>query len=400
MLVYKTDLILITWISVIFILNSLKPWIDYLLPIHYQAITVFQFIPLLILITHFNKDFYKKIDLPSAFLIIYIVVILFQQALIHIFEKNVFAVISSLYVFVRTLFIVYLLQVLLSPKRRETFFEAIKLILMIYFLVTFLYSIMQHPQVFDNEVIKEFGGNSTSGNGLGFFRTNGGIGGTVVDYANFLLAVFWVLLFRPFNNKKTQILMLLIFVISAILCFSRSLFLSIMFILIVQLINVNNTKKIILLVCLSTVVLLLLSSSLEFLVLNYALIAGDSDNYRVEQWRDLFQNFSFAEYLMGRNLGGNTGLFYGPEHKISGDGFIMGFTYDAGIIGIVSLILVIFSRIFSCNCNLQIKISMIGSLLVMLAVNSGFEKLNIVLVYMLSIAIVSDAHRYRKPIVV
>jgi hypothetical protein len=116
---------------------------------------------------------------------------------------------------------------------------------------------------------------------------------------------------------------------------------------------------------------------------------GNSDVYRIISWLKLFENFTFIEYISGRELGGNTGLFLTDQkYKISGDGYITGFIYDAGLIGLGLTLLVIINGVLKINATLRVKFSILGSLILMLAINSGFEKLFIIFIYILSIGII------------
>ena len=393
----NTDTLLIRILGLIFILSAIKPWIDYWTPLHYQIITAFQFVLLLFFITFLNKNFYKKIDLFAAFLLLYVLTRFFAQTLIDLFEGDIIGIASSLYVVARTFLLVYLFQIYLTFQRDDSVYRSTKTLLLIYFLLTFLYSLIQHPSIFDSALMREEGGNLVSGNYWGFFRTNGGIGGTVIDYANFLLAVSWVLFFTPFKNSKVKFFLLVILVASSILCFSRALFLAWFVILCIYSISFKNVPRILISVA------LLISLPVFLLILNFESIVsfyhsgfGDSDLYRVQQWKLLYVNFSPLEYIVGRELGGNTGLFLGETYKISGDGFITGSIYDAGLLMVLLLIGFIVNTVFSIQCSIRIKLSIIGSLLVMMIVNSGFEKLLMVMTYVISIAIIYGSFRYRE----
>ena len=47
----------------------------------------------------------------------------------------------------------------------------------------------------------------------------GGIGGTVIDYANFILAIGWVAFFAKFKNINLKRLFILLFLISSVFCY-------------------------------------------------------------------------------------------------------------------------------------------------------------------------------------
>jgi hypothetical protein len=262
---------------------------------------------------------------------------------------------------------------------------------------------MQHPAAFNIMWIREYGGNYTSGSALAisFFRANGGIGGTVVDYANFLLAVTWVLLFVPFKNKVIQSSLLLLLFSAGLLCFSRSLFLAWLLIFLIHAFSFKNTIRTILTITIISTLLLLMMINIDTI---FELYEGftRSDQKRLGSWSSLFSDFTIVEFGVGRELGGNTGLFliqsmWDSEGKISGDGFLTGFLYDAGAIMLLLFIGVIMYRVFLIKCDFRTKISIIVSLMVMTAINSGVEKLFIAATYILSIGIIYGFNRWRDP---
>lgn len=389
----NADVVLIGVFGVIVLLNALKPWLDYWTPLHYQVITAFQFLLLTFTVTFLNKSFYKQISFLGAVLLLFILIRFFAETLVDLLEGDILGIVGSLYVVVRVFLLVYLFQILLSSNRHESVYRASKFLLISYFLLTFFYSLMQHPEILDIQMMREAGGNLTSENYWGFFRTNGGIGGTVIDYANFLLAVSWVILFTPSKNKYIKFFLFLVLVCSLILCFSRALFLALFFIFAVYSISIKSIPKLLLslvFVAISTLYMIINIDPLFELVSS---VAGDSDLYRLESWAALFKDFVFIEYFLGKELGGNTGLFIGERYKISGDGFITGTIYDSGILMVVILLGFIANTIFSINCTWRIKFSIMGSLLVMLVINSGFEKLFTVMIYVISIAIIHGMNK-------
>ena len=395
---------LIALFTAVFFLNALKPWIDYVTPINYQFITAFQFVLLISFVTLLNKNFYKKIDIMSALLLTFIILKFFLQTILDLVEGDTASIISALYVVIRTFFIVYLFQMLFSPQRQNLeFFNTLRLILVSYLFITVIYSLMQHPAAFNIMWIREYGGNYTSGSALAisFFRANGGIGGTVVDYANFLLAVTWVLLFVPFKNKVIQSSLLLLLFSAGLLCFSRSLFLAWLLIFLIHAFSFKNTIRAILTITIISTLLLLMMINIDTI---FELYDGftRSDQKRLGSWSSLFSDFTIVEFGVGRELGGNTGLFliqsmWDSEGKISGDGFLTGFLYDAGAIMLLLFIGVIMYRVFLIKCDFRTKISIIVSLMVMTAINSGVEKLFIAATYILSIGIIYGFNRWRDP---
>jgi len=387
---------LILVFSFIFITNALKPWIDFYTPIHYQLITVTQFIILVGFLTIFSKKFYKTLDLIAFIFLSYISIKLFFESFLYIYENNILEISSPAYVLLRSFLIVYLFRSVLDNNKGINFYNSAMKILFCYLIVTIIYSILQNPLFFANSIVSEYGGNSTSGNSFGIFRSNGGIGGTVIDYANFILAVGWVAFFAQYRNKNFKRLCILLFFISSIFCFSRSLFLCMIFMFTVMVINFSNIKRILLSIFLIAASTIAFSYNFIFLYEGYSGWSGNSDVYRLSQWQELFVDFSYLDLLVGKELGGNTGLFVTPDrYKISGDGFITGFIYDAGLLGIILTLLIIAKAIFSISVNIKVKICILGSLMLMLIINSGFEKLFIIFCYILAIGIVHGTNKHK-----
>tara|TARA_B110000003_G_scaffold52928_1_gene52606 strand:- start:6539 stop:7774 length:1236 start_codon:yes stop_codon:yes gene_type:complete len=383
--------------SFIFVTNALKPWIDFYTPIHYQLITLTQFVILLGFLTILSKKFYKSIDLLSFIFLSYIFIKLFFESFLYIYTNDITGLVSPIYVLLRSFLIVYLIRHLINNTQEVNFYHNLKLLLFFYLIVTLIYSILQYPLFFGNSIVSEYGGNSTSGNYFGIFRSNGGIGGTVIDYANFILAIGWVAFFAKFKNINLKRLFILLFLISSVFCFSRSLFLCIIFISTVMIINFSNSRRLFLSIIFISFFIIAFSYNFIFLYEGYSSWSGNSDAYRVSQWKDLFVDFSYLDYLVGKELGGNTGLFVtGERYKISGDGFITGFIYDAGLIGILLTLLILVQAILSMSVNLKVKICIFGSLILMLIINSGFEKLFIIFCYILAIGIVHGTNRNKN----
>ena len=164
-----------------------------------------------------------------------------------------------------------------------------------------------------------------------------------------------------------------------------------------MIINFSNIQRTLLSIFLIAFSIIAFSYNFNFLYEGYSDWSGSSDIYRVSQWQDLFVDFYYLDFLVGKELGGNTGLFVTPErYKISGDGFITGFIYDAGLLGVILTLLVIVKAIFSISVNIKVKICILGSLMLMLIINSGFEKLFIIFCYILAIGIVHGTNKHKK----
>ena len=381
--------LLTSFLGIFFLLNGLKPWIDIYFGISNQLVTGLQLILCLSILQILTlKKF--RLSIFLSFFLIFIFSRYFSELLILFAEDAsapsfVSASFSALrfYMFV-------LLLLLLGRLENNSKVVIIRKIFIAYFILTMIYSIMQHPYLLDISFLRTAGGNIVSGNHLGILRMNGGIGGTVISYSNFLLAVSWVLFYCKFDKSFTYKCLLLCFGISTILCFSRSLFICLLVMFFVDLIMKKRLKTLMLLtisLCLAT---FMLDGILTMIIDGYKLMVGESDVGRISGWISMFGNSSSLEILMGSNVGGNTGLFTGGLTKVSGDGFIMGTINDFGIIGVITFYCLFVYSVFKLpNISPSVGISIVLTFMIMLFVNSGFEKLIVMLSYFVALLIIS-----------
>jgi hypothetical protein len=237
------------------------------------------------------------------------------------------------------------------------------------------------------------GGNIVSGNGLGAFRANGAVGGTVIAYSNFLLAVSWVIFYSEFNNKRFHLFLKVCLFVSLFLCFSRSVFLCIC---IMYLINVVFNKKVMSAFAITFIALALAYYLGGEILDNYALMISASDTERVTGWKAILGGSSAIELLLGSQVGQNTGLFLGELAKNGGgDSFLIGTVNDFGIIGMVLFVFVFSKLVFSFKSQRYSTIfGIVVSFILMTFVNSGFEKLLVMLSYVLALIIINNpVHR-------
>ena len=387
---------LIKVFSFILLLNALKPWLDYYLSISNQLITGIQFLFLFFVITIFNKLFYQKTTIFAFLIVIYVIFRFSIETFVDISNYNLTAIISSSYFVLRLFLVVYILQVLLARDRSLNFFLNLRKIFISYFVLTVIYSFLQTPyffgltyeQAFNDLIMSQAGGNIVSANHLGFFRSSGGIGGTAIDYANYLLATSWIIFFTDYKNKYIKYILYILFTWSVFICFSRALFLTLFLMFFIYLVMPKNYKELAVSFFILVVISLLLAFNMVSIIDFFSELANNSDAKRIQSWFDLFKNLSFFDVLIGVDLGGNSGIMEKGIYKLSSDGFVTSFIYDAGLIAFILIFGVIVKPIYLMPARWRTKFSMIISLLIILVINSGFEKLFITMSYMASIAIV------------
>ena len=380
----KESVVLLFWF--LLILNAMKPVLDYYVSISSQVVSFVQILLLLIFVTIFNKNFYRTINLKAAALLFFVLIKLLYDILILMVEgASIFDIVSPIYFVIRFVILVYLFQYLVCKKESIKTYLTLRNILLWYFVLTVVYSIMQNKFFFDVAWIREYGGNIMSSNSLGAHRVNGAIGGTVIAYSNFLLAIAWVLFFTKFKSINVKIFLIVLFIFSVYLNFSRSLLLA-LFIMSA----LSFKLKYVWIYLIPVMVTIFFWKDLV------GLFSTISDVRRVDNWNELFVDFSMIDYLLGTHLGANTGLFVFKGEKISGDGFIFGLVYDIGIIGLALFLIFIGRVVNSVNINLSSKISIGLTFLLMLFVNSGFEKIFILAIYLFSIVIVKNLCEYSQ----
>jgi hypothetical protein len=380
----KESVVLLFWF--LLILNAMKPVLDYYVSISSQVVSFVQILLLLIFVTIFNKNFYRTINLKAAALLFFVLIKLLYDILILMVEgASIFDIVSPIYFVIRFVILVYLFQYLVCKKESIKTYLTLRNILLWYFVLTVVYSIMQNKFFFDVAWIREYGGNIMSSNSLGAHRVNGAIGGTVITYSNFLLAIAWVLFFTKFKSINVKIFLIVLFIFAVYLNFSRSLLLA-LFIMSA----LSFKLKYVWIYLIPVMVTIFFWKDLV------GLFSTISDVRRVDNWNELFVDFSMIDYLLGTHLGANTGLFVFKGEKISGDGFIFGLVYDIGIIGLALFLIFIGRVVNSVNINLSSKISIGLTFLLMLFVNSGFEKIFILAIYLFSIVIVKNLCEYSQ----
>ena len=221
----KESVVLLFWF--LLILNAMKPVLDYYVSISSQVVSFVQILLLLIFVTIFNKNFYRTINLKAAALLFFVLIKLLYDILILMVEgASIFDIVSPIYFVIRFVILVYLFQYLVCKKESIKTYLTLRNILLWYFVLTVVYSIMQSKFFFDVAWIREYGGNIMSSNSMGVHRVNGAIGGTVIAYSNFLLAIAWVLFFTKFKSINVKIFLIVLFIFSVYLNFSRSLLLA------------------------------------------------------------------------------------------------------------------------------------------------------------------------------
>ena len=371
-------------------LNVAKFWANLVLGVNHQLLTLVQAIlPLFVLFLVWKSASKKNITKIAWGFLFYHIVRLCAELLILLLGDFTFPLfIGIAFSFLRVSVIFSLFMLLCMDLRGS---ERYSRLLVFYFLYTTVFSILQLPFSPVSNTFISYGGNFTSGNGLEIFRANGGLGGTVIMYSNYLLGVFLLLFYGDIHRKKVQILLWATFTMAVLLCFSRSLFLSVIAILCLHL----CIKKPIYFFILGAVLVCALYINWSAILETYFEMIGNSDVSRVDSWRLIIQDVNGLTSLVGQRSGANTGFFIQGASKITADGYLFSWYYDYGLIGLGFLLALIWKAVGEVGLNRVGHYSTFLALILMMFVNSGFDKMFIVIMYFATLMSLKSSVHFR-----
>jgi hypothetical protein len=367
----------------VFFLNAIKPLLDFYLKVPNNIVTILQ-----------------------SFLFLFSAAILIGK---RIFELHPLVYIFITYLLLRTFvelldgegsllqpsvlllrdFIFILGFPLLRLVKLSKISGCILSILLSYLAFTVMVSVVQQTDSSLTTLFSNYGGNITSGNHLGFSRSNGGIGGTVVDYAVFCV---YVLLGFVFMTEKSpyRYLALTLILIAAYLCFSRILIL-IIFLLIFGFIYKSLRRAIFASVILIFLFILYYQDFSTWIELYFEMI-GSSDAGRMGSWDEVLDSLSGLNLFIGKSMGLNSGYVAEGFSKITADGHILGTLYDIGLIGLLLYFLCICLQVRRATSSRFSFVSIMVLLLIVFQVNSGAEKIINMITFVLMLMMLKGSH--------
>jgi len=361
-------------LCIVFIVNLMKPLMDFYFGIEHTSLTIFQFF--ILFLFYFIK---KTKSLTFSHLEWSFLFFLLMRYLVEIFtfEVGFFQPTSSL-----MLFIILILGVnfFVNYKHGEIFYHKLNGILWIYFILTIIISVLQLTNSHVGGIFANYGGNRMSGNIYGITRCTGGIGGTVVDYA--MLIIFYTLLYTTYKHKGIKnIIYLFSLIIASILVFSRVVFLVFLILLTLyilqNMLTVKKTRSFVVITTFTILIVTLMNVYYdEFKVfLYYDSYSKTSDEERMIQWENVIEELGNTSYIIGHSMGRNTGVTSETVgRKIVADGHFQGFLSDYGIVGLCLYVMYLLCSVYKA-VNKKIEgILFILILFTSLIINSGFEK--------------------------
>lgn len=372
-------------------LNIAKFWAAFVLGVNHQLLTLLQTIlPILVLVLVWKNVSKRNITKIAWVFVFYHIARLCAELLVLLLTDFTFSsFIAIVFSFVRVSVMFSLFMLLCMDLRGSK--DYLRL-LVFYFLYTTVFSILQLPLSPVSNIFMSYGGNITSGNGLGIFRTNGGLGGTVIMYSNYLLSVFLLLFYSDVHSKNVQILLWTVFSIVVFLCFSRSLFLSVFVILSLHL----CFKKSVYFLILSAVSVFALYINWSAILEIYFDMIGSSDQSRFDSWRLILQDADGLTSLLGQRSGANTGFFIQGASKITADGFLLSWYYDYGLVGLGLLMALLWKAVGEAGLNRLGHCSTFLALMLMMFVNSGFDKMFILIIYFVTFLALKNSVHFRS----
>lgn len=382
-LIEKNEKSLVNLLSLILYLNLIKAPVDFYLNGIYRLVTLLSYILIAWFLFKYNKLWSNKLDVLSLTFIGYLIF----RFIIEIPMNNT-AIIQSAIPLVK--FISYILLIIIIGKNKFSDSCKNKIIdrTIVFFIVTIIVSVIQtFPGLPMHNIFSYYGANVLSGTPLGNVRVSGGIGGTVIDYAVFI--IFNMMIYCSVENRlsnKKRIIYLGSIILASIMNYSRVTFLCFgiifgIYYLLIKLPNVSIYRKLVHIFAVITILTLLFNSSND--LVKYAFVSDEhrqqSNEGRIDSSLDSISLMDNPlKKLIGVSMGQNTGLPVN-SYKTLGDGFIISFLYDFGFIGLILLILHfinIFKLVIFSYSNIRYQIFFAGLLIsffVMNTINSGFN---------------------------
>ena len=244
-----------------------------------------------------------------------------------------------------------------------------------------------------------------SGNHLGFFRSNGGFGGTVVDYAVFLGNTSFLLFPLALLKRRLWLTLLLLLLLSgSYLCFSRVFFaalsLSMLYLSFIYIYRKSRFLSVISVVIFFITAILAVDGIISYLLGLSSEISGLSDTGRASRWLFLLDFESPLSFLFGNGFLVNT-AFKGLGELVSGDGFFVSIVAQTGVIGLLLLLIGLVFLLRQAKMPLSMCLLFFLMFVLMALANSGFFKIFNLFAYFNSLWICSFVcqHVRRTPVI-
>lgn len=359
------------YIAFILLAQPLKILFELFIGLSYQFISVIEMLLPVFFVSLFKQKIQK---VPNSYIYLAIgftLYFMYYVILSFFLEDQYSNLIQILYSYFNNLHMVALTCIFFMLKNENINLKIINKYLTIFIIYFTVVAILQNPffSFFNSEILNNVGGNITSRNAF-YFRSNGGVGGTVIDFSVLLI----ILTFYFVGNREKDFItnfMIFLIIICLFLSFSRSSLL--LFFFYYQFINYS--KKSIVLIIFLTLIFTYFYLDIATVIDYYFEMIGHSDESRINGWSHVFTDFSsIGDYVFGVNMGANTGFYLSGTGKVIGDGSLFSYYYDYGIFGLLFLYATYCKVIISTDLSVSLKIPIFISIILLLIVNSGLEK--------------------------
>lgn len=362
------------------IIALVKAPFDYYFGIHHQILTIVQVGCILSFLAS-SKITYRGLDLASlAFFSVLGVItgLTYGDAALQVTTAFTIAVI-----------LIFVPRAVARLPRKELlrFSGAVSIL----FICTTLVSVVQLTNTHLSIIYNNFGGNIVSSNGYGVLRVTGGTGGTVIDYAAYIVVHSLFLTFT-WKWQRFRVLQILCIGVATYSCFSRAVFLAGAVGFLIWLLLKYKSRFWVISLALTPIALLLGTTVLNFFVQQNSQIAGTSDLFRVQQWALAIGKISGLDWLFGVQFGRNIGLSTSGTKEI-GDGAALSILYDTGLIGLALVGSIVWRHLALAAADTNKFIVAVVMLGILAVVNSGLLKVFVVMITAASFGVAMGLQR-------
>lgn len=365
----------------LFIITVLvKAPFDYYFGIHHQILTIVQVGCILSFLAR-SKITFRGLDLASLafFSVLGVITVLpYGDAAPQVTTALTIAVI-----------LIFVPKAIAGLPRKELqrFSGAVSIL----FICTTVVSVVQLTNTNLSVIYNNFGGNIVSSNGYGLLRVTGGTGGTVIDYAAYIVVHSLFLTFT-WKWQRFRLVQILCIGVASYSCFSRAVFLAGAVGFLIWLLFRYQSRFWVVSLALTPITLLLGMTVLNFFVEQNSQIAGTSDVFRVQQWALATGKISGLDWLFGVEFGRNIGVATSGTKEI-GDGAALSILYDTGLIGLALVGSIVWRHLALAAADTNKFMMAVVMLGILAVVNSGLLKVFVVMITAASFGVAMGLQR-------
>ena len=288
-------------------------------------------------------------------------------------EQSITALIN-IYIFIFTL-------ALFRSNDGKLIFNRFNNLLLFFLTYSLVISLNQHFAIAYAFLFTDYGGNILSANHLDMVRANGGVGGTVIEYA-FLLSIASLYTAHTWKYNDKRFYFIFVIGLSFLLSFSRSTGVSLILLLMYLVFYKAKIKLLFRLFFLAALLITTISYyyyySIDQVLIFNEEISGDSDHKRIAQL-EILENISEISLFFGKEFGKNIG-YSGLGGKSVSDSYVLSLITDAGLVGLFLMMSIILLAYWNNKFSIIDYFFTVLLIFTVLLFNSGMSKtFNIIL---------------------